>query len=189
MTACLTAQSFSDFLRFGVGSQFVNLGVKTYLAGTPIKPEPSNMAIIIPDNAVSLTRGFSYDEAWTIASTGTVWDADYGEWRHNATNGDFHLIGVSPDLDQPFIRAWADLFIPYNAPYQDGNYRLVAVDARDVANYGPGDLRRFRQGEWVTLWCDLEVPSKIKEIKIILGLGGNNVDGFRVRNLDFELQS
>lgn len=119
-----------------------------------------------------------------------TWSADYGEWRHDATNGDFHLIGNAfLSSHQPFTRAWVDVFIPYDAPYQEGNYRLVVTDAIDSEIYGPGDQRLFRQGEWVTLWCDLQIPSKITAVKkIILGIGGN-VDGFRIRNLQFEIQN
>ena len=188
ITACITAGSLSDLFGLGVGSQSNATKIKTYLSGNPVKPDPGSLALILPDLSGTQIPDFTADEYWTIASTGTTWSADYGEWRHDATNGDFHLIGNALELDQPFTRAWVDVFIPYDAPYQEGNYRLVVTDAIDSENYGPGDQRLFRQGEWVTLWCDLQIPSKITAVKIILGIGGN-VDGFRIRNLQFEIQN
>ena len=187
ITACMTAGSFDDLFSLGVGSQFFSNTIKTYRAGNPVKPEPGVLAMVIPDLSAILWE-FTADECWIISSTGTTWNANRGEWRHDATHGDFHLIGNWSELDRPFTRAWVDIFIPHNAPYQEGNYRLVVTDAVNYQNYGPGDQQLVSQGNWITLWCDLQTPSKIKEVKIILGLGGN-VDGFRIRNLQFETQS
>ncbi len=188
ITACMTAASFNDLFSLGVGSQLTSTKIKTYLAGNPIKPEPGVLVVVVPDISGIPLWEFAVGEYWTIASDGTTWSTDYGEWRHDASMGDFHLIGNSLELDRPFTRAWVDVFIPNNAPYQEGNYRLVVTDAVNYQNYGPGDQRLVSQGEWITLWCDLQTPSKIKEVKIILGLGGN-VDGFRIRNLQFETQN
>ena len=77
ITACITAASFSDFLRFGIGSQINGFDVKTYLSGNPVKPEPGSLSLILPDLSGTQIPDFTADEYWTIASTGTTLSADY----------------------------------------------------------------------------------------------------------------